>query len=206
MEDNMKSGFCVHCGSKIINEQNISGTVLIDKSSDIENHLKIAKESLMIHDWDSATRLVENVLLMDPECLDAWYMKALLNYRNKTLYNSTLNKLVNKKWNDYEIFSKEDIRKGWGKYDLSVVFNATRGTFSTVKVNVKIDGMDTIALGIHESATFGINPGKHDIFVELETIRVVSSGRLSFTVSGNLELEIRNVGFKQSTININQTR
>ena len=94
MEDNMKSGFCIHCGSKIINEQNIGGSVSIDKSSDLINLLKVAKETLMMRDWEKATPLVENVMLIDPDCKDAWYMKALLSYSDKQRYENILDKMI----------------------------------------------------------------------------------------------------------------
>jgi DNA-directed RNA polymerase subunit RPC12/RpoP len=163
MEENMKSGFCVHCGSKIVNEPNIGSSVSIDKSLDIVNHLKVAKETLIEQNWETATRLVENILLMDPDCKDAWHMKALLCYRDKAQYENTLTRMKDKELKDYNIFLEGDIKKTWGEYDLWVSYTDT----FPCKARTSIDGRGVFLIDKNGSTVFGVNPGRHEFLTQM---------------------------------------
>jgi DNA-directed RNA polymerase subunit RPC12/RpoP len=188
MEENMKSGFCAHCGSKIVNEPNVGGSVSIDKSLDIVNHLKVAKETLIEQNWEAATRLVENILLMDPDCKDAWYMKVLLCYRNRAQYESTLARMNDKELKDYNIFSEEDIKKCWGKYNLYVSYTNPM----PFKARTAIDGNGTFLIDNNGSTIFGINPGQHEISTQLCGVTEGPVFKSSFIVdNNNYKIEIK---------------
>jgi len=197
MEENMKSGFCVHCGSKILNEQSMSGTVSIDKSTDIINNLKFAKESLKMHEWETANRLVESVLTLDADCRDAWYMKALINYRDAT-HKSLIDKAEGKGMKNYEIFSKADIRKCWGEYDIRVIHEVTRKTRPGVKAQVKIDGKDPLLIEKGETKLFGVNSGKHVISASFVLPPLAPSEEVTFSFVASKNhifiIEVQKVG------------
>jgi len=164
-EENMMSGFCIHCGSKIIRERSVKGTISIDRTTDIVNHLKLAKETLRIHDWENASKLVNNILLMDADCLDAWYMKALLCFRDKSMYESLLNEIENKSLECYGIFSKEDIKKCWGEHNLYFIWNPGRYIYAHVKASVTVDEKETFSVGRETKGICGISAGKHNLSV-----------------------------------------
>lgn len=185
MEDNLRTGFCVHCGSKVMNEQAVSGSVTIDRRPEIINQLKIAKEALLAHEWEKANKLVDNIFLMDYDCGDAWYMTALSNIRDKAAYDKTLGKIEAKKLNDYGIFSKDDIKKCWGDCNLSFSFKTLADDSFNAKALITIDGKESFSVGKNEVVVVGTHLGKHDLSVTL--ISTSSNGfgldTLSFVAS-----------------------
>ncbi|MDR2866779.1 MAG: hypothetical protein LBV13_05215 [Methanomassiliicoccaceae archaeon] len=194
VEESMKSGFCAHCGSKIINKQNVSGTITIDKNSDILNSLKVAREALFDHNWTDAKRIVENIMLFDPDCQDAWYMKALINYRYKDVYNDIIDRMKSKQLKDYGVFSESDIKECWGELEIKISFSK-KGLSGVKEALVTIDGKKTISIYKGDSTLIGANPGKHEISVKLFTGTVTGEAfNMSFVASKYHEFEIRDGG------------
>ena len=166
-EEGMESGFCIHCGSKIVNMKSVSGSISIDRSSDIVNHLKFAKETLMMHEWESATKLIENIILMDADCLDAWYMKSLLHYGNKSEYEGILARIGNKNLESYGIFSKDDIRKCWGKYTLTFVRKQAPKSRTDSKTVITLNDKESGSTDKDNIVRFGVNPGKYKVSADI---------------------------------------
>ncbi len=186
MEEDMRSGFCVHCGSKIINEPKITGKVTIDKTDDIRNHLKMAKNALKDKDWETASKLVDSVLLMDSDCLDAWCMKALLSFRDKKQYDAYAAKIENEELNSYGIFSKDDIKGYWGEYTITVSVKNSRFKVPLENIEITLDDKDTINIG-NGAGIFGTDPGEHT-FKMIEKGKFSSNtfvGEYKFTAKGN---------------------
>jgi hypothetical protein len=173
------------------------------------NHLKIAKETLKAHDWESATRLIENILLMDPDCKDAWYMKALLHIRDETGKSFETKADGNMK-NVYGIFSKEDIRKCWGECTLSITFNRFKGYFRSISGNIraliKIDDFESFDVGSDECVRFGVNCGEHKISVQISHHSMPVSGfaKMSFIASKDHKFEINSKTFSTTKLIIDQ--
>jgi DNA-directed RNA polymerase subunit RPC12/RpoP len=208
MEENMKDGFCVHCGTKIINEQNISGQVSIDKKSDIVNHLKVAKEALTEQNLETATKLIENILLMDYDCLDAWYMKALLSFKDKRAYDDLLIKTESKELNNYGIFSKEDIRNCWEEHTISFKIKKDI-SLRRMEVGIRVDNMESQS-GTHKDiVVFGVKSGKHIVNVQMtgrsiEGIKVSAVDQISFVSTKDHEFIIKSGGIFAPKIKIVQ--
>jgi DNA-directed RNA polymerase subunit RPC12/RpoP len=164
IEKEMTSGFCVHCGGRIVNEQKTGSKDPVKKDSELVSHLKMAKETLGTHDWQAASGLVDSILLIDADCQDAWYMKALLRYRSGTS-EEMIEKAESGGMNSYGIFSKEDISEIWGELSLKVVFEFSKRTSVNMKARVTLDDKESVILEKGESTFFGTDPGKHEISV-----------------------------------------
>jgi len=192
MEENLKQGFCVHCGSRILNEQSISGTVSIDKKSDIINHLKIAKEALKMHDWENASKHIENIFLMDPDCKDAWFMKSLLHYRDAT-GKSYIDKAKSSGMKNYEIFSEEDIRKYWGECNLYVTVRKSAGviTLGLAVIMIIVDERESRPVLLNDTVIFGVNQGKHDLTIRVGSGSVNLTDKLTFIAKKDHKFDIK---------------
>ena len=209
MEEDLKQGFCVHCGSKILNERPSAGSVTVDRTPDIVNHLKVAKNALMEHDWEAAARVVENIFLMDTDCLDAWYMKALLSFRDKPAYDGIMARTGSEKLNSYDLFSKEDIKKCWGEHTIS--FRLKKGLLvSMMDAKITIDGKESCFTKLNgNDAIIGVSPGKHDISVSVDLVhsggeKSYSTGNASFVSEKDHEFILKVSQFAYSRVNIIQ--
>ena len=191
MEEEMTSGFCVHCGSRIINEQSAGGPVPAEKGSDIADHLRTAKESLASHNWDVAAGLVDSILLMDANCQDAWYMRSLIGLRDGTS-ESFIAKAESGGKKSYGVFSKEDISKCWGECTLSVLYEWSKRTTVMVKALVTLDGKESIPVERGKSTYFGVTPGVHDLSVCFIVKGGTTEGdKLSFIATKDHEFVIK---------------
>ena len=195
MEDNLKQGFCIYCGCKVLNEQSISGSVTIDRRPDVVNLLKVAKEALTEHDWSSAARMIENIFMIDADCQDAWNMKALLSIRNRSVYEDIFMKIRSKKLNNYNQFSEGDIKKYWGEHTVRFKLKKNLG-ISKMEAQITMDNKETCYTELNgDGAVFGVNPGKHDVSVSIDVvdtgIHYSSTGRLSFVSTKDHEFILR---------------
>lgn len=201
LDEEMKSGFCVHCGTKIFNDKFVTGSVTIDKSADIINHLKMAKEAASQHNWGVLAGLAENVLLMDSECADARYMKAILSLTGASqFYGSNLTIVPNmgsfdshiskgdNATNKYGIFLKEDIYQFWGKYTITVSIGQLNGfMWSSVPfIRVKLDGKEEAYVYRDKAIKFGVEAGSHSLTLELGFI----NDKKVFTVNEDVGIVI----------------
>ncbi len=75
LDDNMKRGFCVHCGSEIINEPSTSGKVEIDSRLTLINLLKASLDSIDCNELGRAEDLANKALDIDTGSPDAWFLK-----------------------------------------------------------------------------------------------------------------------------------
>ena len=162
MEEEMSSGFCVHCGGKIVNDRNTGGQVPAEGEPDIVRYLKMTKNSLMKHDWEAARGIVENIVRDNPGCRDALFMNALLHYREKT-FDGMVAKAESAGTENYGVFSKEDISKCWGRCTLSFIHEVNKRNMTSAKALVTVDGRESVLIEKGKSAIFGVEPGKHEI-------------------------------------------
>ncbi|MCL2317941.1 MAG: hypothetical protein FWC44_02645 [Methanomassiliicoccaceae archaeon] len=189
LEKGMTSGFCVHCGKKITN---VDKTGKKDDSG-IESYLVQAKDSLADHDWELSASLVKDILKLDDKCKDAWYMKALLSYRDDS-FKGMIENAEKPGMKDYGVFSKPDIKRSWGEYTISVVYEIPKNTLLTLKAQVSLDGKEPVVVDIGKSTTFGANEGIHEISVCFITRKGPSeSDTVSFIVSKDHEFMIKTV-------------
>jgi hypothetical protein len=163
---------------------------------------------LKAHEWEAATKLVENILLIDPDCRDAWFMKALLHFRDPT-YNSFIDKAESNGMKSHDIFSKEDIGKCWGEINIyfSVVTKYGRNLSEAL---ITMDNTETIFTDIcGKLLFFGVNPGKHEISAHLTSSgtkagRVDRTESLSFIANRDCSFEIQLTGPFESKVKIIQ--
>ena len=191
IEEEMRSGFCVHCGGKIVNEHATGGQAPAGGSPDITYYLKKAKESLAEHDWDTARGLVDSIMHLDAECRDVWYMEALLHRRDGT-EGSMIEKAESGGKKDCGVFSKDDISKCWGEFNLTINYEISKRTTVNVKTLVVIDGKDSFSLEKGKSMIFGVNPGIHEITAQFITKKGLTEGdKMSFIASKDHEFAIK---------------
>jgi predicted RNA-binding Zn-ribbon protein involved in translation (DUF1610 family) len=191
IEEGMSSAFCIHCGGKIVNEKKNGGQAPAEKDSPIIRDLKMAKESLAEHDWDAVRGVVENILRDNADCQDAWYMKALLHRREKT-FDSIIANAESGGMKDHGVFSKEDISKSWGECELIVTFEFSKRVMINMKARVTVDGKESFVLERGESTVFGVDTGKHEIFVCFVIKAGDTAGdRLSFIATKEHEFVIK---------------
>ena len=189
MEEGMTSGFCVHCGSKITNVT--KGEHGLDEGSGITSYLNRAKGSLLKHDWENAASLVNDILKIDVDCRDAWYMKALLCYRDDS-FKTMIEKAEKPGMKDYGIFSKDDISRSWGERTISVKYEIPKNTMLTLRAQVSLDGKEPVVLVRGKSTIFGANDGIHEISVCFLTRNGrTEEDKLSFIVSKDHEFMIK---------------
>lgn len=190
-EKEMTSGFCIHCGDRIVTERVAGDSMPNDGTSNIAFYLNKAKETLGEHNWDSAAGLVESILRLDPECRDAWYMKALLHRRSDD-ERQILEKAKTGKMREYGVFSKADISGFWGEFDLTVSYEISKRTMVNVKTLVVIDGIDSFTLERGKGTIFGVNPGVHEITAQFITKKGLTEGdKMSFIASKDHEFVIK---------------
>ena len=72
--ENLKSGFCNHCGSKILFEPEVSD-VKIDNSKSLENYRELALSAIRGEDGDNMLKYAEKALEIDAHDGDMWYAK-----------------------------------------------------------------------------------------------------------------------------------
>jgi DNA-directed RNA polymerase subunit RPC12/RpoP len=199
MEEDMKQGFCVHCGSRIMNDRSVSGNVTVDKRSDIVNALKVAKRKMEENDWNGVIRTVDSILLMDADCRDALYMHSLLKTGakiistkgaliSKEMFDEIINSVKDEGLNNYDIFSPEDIIKYRGAHNLSISLVSKNKTMVYLLVNG-----EWYHLYSGSSITIGINPGTHNIAMTM-TLDDDVKETTTFAANGDATFEIREAG------------
>lgn len=86
MDENLVSGFCTFCGSKVINDKAVVGNVKVtmDRTPEVVNTLKLAKHAMFDGDAYLAESLLNKAMEMNSENSDVWYMDAVLDKKNKS--------------------------------------------------------------------------------------------------------------------------
>jgi hypothetical protein len=194
----------------MINDKHVTGPVTVDKSGDIVNHLRMARTSASQHDWGTLGRLVESVLLMDPDCSDAWYMKAFLSLTTSPYltssgfqtisssgpaqmpagsFDSNLSKGDNGV-NRYGIFSKDDISECWGAYTITISMVAVKNSLlvsSIPYLPIRLNGMEEAWVYKDRPGKLGVEAGPHTLSLDMGFL----SDKRTFTVSGDTDVEVR---------------
>ena len=83
LDKNQEYGFCKYCGTKVQNSnfKIIKGKVKIDKNSDLENYLIIARRALEDNDDETAEKYYDMILQIDPNSYEALFYKTYCNAR-----------------------------------------------------------------------------------------------------------------------------
>ncbi len=87
--ENLKSGFCNHCGSKILFEPEVSN-VKIDQKKSLDNYRELAKSALRGGEGKNALKYAEKALEINAHDSEMWYVKtrALSEYERPHSINS----------------------------------------------------------------------------------------------------------------------
>lgn len=118
MDSSLVSGYCTYCGYKMINDNAVVGRVSINRAEELVNSLKMVRTAIEDGDRSTAEDFVQNALSIDPECADAWYMRAALDSGNKK--QSKLDRERGNKGKPYGVFSKSDL-DALSKNDLRMI-------------------------------------------------------------------------------------
>ena len=118
-DDKVKFGFCMFCGTKIMNEAAMPKTVTIDNTDKLNNCLHLAKDSFDCRDYKSMLDYANEALSIDATVPDGWFFKGLAFWK---LGNSTTNaKLFFEKAKQYSaskgfyLVSKDLLKLIYGK-------------------------------------------------------------------------------------------
>lgn len=106
LDDSREFGFCMYCGTKIINEKN-ERTVIIDEKNKVVNLLKNAKYELELGHNSAALKLINEALLLDADCKDALIVKAKHATTSK---ESQVFRRLAEKGNPYGIIDETDVK------------------------------------------------------------------------------------------------
>ena len=154
LDDTREFGFCLYCGCKVVLKRPPTTT---DSQKDIRGLLVLAADSLESRDWESARSKVEEALLANIDCPDAWYMKALLSWADKDA--SASDRAISKgkalEANSMGVFTLDDFNRILG---VKVTFIVERGTrHKDSSIHLDISGkeyvlQDTLELNLPSGA------------------------------------------------------
>ena len=160
IDDSLAQGFCMYCGTRIINDNVMVGHITVDKSTEFKNTLTLTKALLEVQKWDEARNKIEELLTIDVECPDAWYMKACIARvdGDQNAYSKYVSKGDVFASKTVGIFSKADIDSCYG---IPVTFLVkSRDKYPAISYIINIDGMEhTITL----DKTIGLSKGSHEV-------------------------------------------
>jgi len=106
LDDSREFGFCMYCGTKILNEKS-EQTIVIDERNKVINLLKNAKYELELGHERAALKLVNEALLSDADCKDALIVKAKLANTSK---ESKVFRRLAETGNAYGIINETDVK------------------------------------------------------------------------------------------------
>ncbi len=140
MEDTLASGYCTYCGRQIINDKAVVGDikVKIDRASEVENILRLAKYSMYDEDLVSAHALLNKAMQIDTEIADIWYMDAVFDQKNakkdieRAKRLKSLGVFTEEDMNSYKVLT----RSGGQGYFIAAVMIAFFATFFSVPIAV----------------------------------------------------------------------
>ena len=164
LDDSLTKGFCMYCGSAIVNESIIPKSVKIDRTDEITNLLKIVRLAAEEHNWQKMNSYLDKIMEMDMDISDIWYMKAVTEMNNQKVYNTCIEK-AKQCGTQYGIIKEEDILKLYGfKVKISLEDGFTARNYSDVTID--IDGIENEPLSKGSSLEFGLLEGDHTITIE----------------------------------------
>jgi DNA-directed RNA polymerase subunit RPC12/RpoP len=190
LEEDMKQGFCIHCGNRILNQPSTGN----DKRSEVTNYLNIAKDALYAKNWTAVPKLLDKIFQIDWDCKDAWYMKAIWSYGIEADYNGIMERIATRPMNNYGIFFEEDIKKCWGEFNMSISIKGSKSP--KYYAFVTIDGKDSRIIRRDKVSVIGIDGGDHTIEAGPTMIDAVDkvTDKISFTVTKDHEFVIEFTG------------
>ena len=150
----------MYCGTKIINDNAVVGHITVDKSTELNNTLLLTKALLEVQNWKEARGKVEEILTIDVNCADAWYMKALLSRvdQDDVAYNRFIQKGDENTCNSYNVFTKIDIDSCFG---IPVTFiTESPSNYPNLVYETTIDGT---LYEISRKQIIGLSKGIHNI-------------------------------------------
>ena len=181
LEDSRDFAFCQYCGTKILIKEEIGRQrVVVDRSEELKNTLRLAVMSFSQRDLDKVGALADKALELDANCLDAWRLKiALAKAAGKDC--DTLVELSSTCTNDMGFFSEDDYRKYLGSH-VSFEYVPT----GMLKV---FDGSANYVLEPHEPIDMYLPDGPHYISMGPRSLRT------KFDVNGDsgytIDLSVR---------------
>ena len=156
LDDAREFGFCMYCGCKVLLER----AAPAGRPPNLRNILVLAYECIASEDWASAKPKVEQALMIDIDCPDAWFMKALVcsaagdwegerraAERGRSLEGRSLGVM------SYEDYARRACKR--------VTFTLECGfTRQGAEVMLEVDGMPAILRG---GLTLKLTPGRHEV-------------------------------------------
>jgi hypothetical protein len=143
MEDTLASGYCTYCGRQIINDKAVVGDikVKVDRASEVENILRLAKYSMYDEDLEGARALLNKAMQMDTEIADIWYMDAVFDQKNakkdveRAKRLKSLGVFTEEDMNSYKVLT----RSGGQGFFMAAVMIAFFVTFFSIPIAVIFD-------------------------------------------------------------------
>lgn len=183
IDDSLAQGFCMYCGTKIINDKYMVGHITVDKTTEFKNTLTLTKALLEVQKWDEARDKIEDLLTIDVECPDAWYMKACIARVDGDMnaygkYVSRGDECVSK---TIGVFSKTDIDSCYG---IPVTFLVkSLDKYPAISYVMNIDGKEHI---ITHDTPIGLSKGGHEItcFVKGPQLVLTKPRHITIQVDG----------------------
>ena len=143
MEDTLASGYCTYCGRQIINDKAVVGDikVKVDRASEVENILRLAKYSMYDEDLEGARALLNKAMQMDTEIADIWYMDAVFDQKNakkdveRAKRLKSLGVFTEEDMNSYKVLT----RSGGQGFFMAAIMIAFFVTFFSIPIAVIFD-------------------------------------------------------------------
>lgn len=118
LDDKMKSGFCIYCGTKIVNEPAPSNKIKLDTDDQFRSLVMGAKNSLIAGDLGISLDYANKALEINSELPDAWYIKSAAIRKENPKVSVSCFKVGDELASSTECqyFSKEDYTKSMYTY------------------------------------------------------------------------------------------
>ena len=164
-DENMRQGFCIHCGAKMINESGL-WKVKIDHGDEIRGKLELAQLSLKAGEIDRVTRLLDEVISLDPKASDAWLMKSLMY--DGQLKMECIQKASSPDSNIYGVFTDDDLPDKICNVDIELTGN---NLSSGGQLNICIDSeLYQMDIGPANKLSIPLLKGRHTIVISMNSL------------------------------------
>lgn len=163
IDEDMPHGFCMYCGTRIVNEKMLKPAAGNDRTSEIIGNLEIAKIALTTGNYAKADSLADEVLRIDATVADAWFIKAGIA-DDRMAKQMCLDKA--NAWNStrYNIVCEDDTKTATG-FEIKLLFTrvpATRGA----QADITVDGQTVCSTVMeNETISFFVKPGRHEFCI-----------------------------------------
>ncbi len=93
LDDSKKSGFCLHCGSKILVEEAVK-KVKIDRTDSIDKYLKLARNASKSNNHAETEKYCNMILEIENDNIEYWYLKGKAVGWQTSLSNNRLTEMI----------------------------------------------------------------------------------------------------------------